>query len=168
MKVAAILFSTVTLVAAAAAAQELVPAPEGAKLVLEAMGDGVQVYTCEAQGQGYGWVLKGPDAKLLDKQGHEIGTHFAGPTWKATDGSSVVGEVVAHADAPGGKSIPWLLLKAKSHDAPGLMANVAFIRRSITRNGLPAPAGCDVAHQGAEARSPYSAIYQFYSAPFAK
>jgi hypothetical protein len=157
-------FAAVVLASGAAMAQELVPPPDGAKLLLEAMAEGVQIYTCEAQG----WVLKAPDAKLVDKQGHEVATHFAGPTWKATDGSSVVGEVMARADAPGGKAIPWLLLKAKSHDGSGLMANVAFIRRSITRDGLAAPAGCDAARKGAELRSPYAALYQFYGAALAK
>ena len=168
MRYAAAVFAAVALVAASANAEELVPPPDGAKLLLEATAEGVQIYTCEAQGGGFAWVLKAPDARLVDKQGHAVATHFAGPTWKATDGSNVVGEAVARADAPGGKAIPWLLLKAKSHAGAGVMSNVAFIRRSATRDGLQAPAGCDAAHKGAEARSPYSAIYQFYGAAPAK
>lgn len=168
VRYATAVFAAVALVATSANADELVPPPDGAKLLLEAGAEGVQIYTCEAQSAGFAWVLKAPDAKLVDKQGHEVATHFAGPTWKATDGSSVVGEAVARVDAPGGKAIPWLLLKAKSHDGAGVMSNVAFIRRSITRDGLPAPTGCDAAHKGVEARSPYSAVYQFYAAAPAK
>ena len=147
MRAAASVFAAAALVAPAAVAQELVPPPDGAKLLLEATAEGVQIYACEAQGAGFAWILKAPDARLVDTRGRQVATHFAGPTWKATDGSSVVGEVVARADAPDGKAIPWLLLKAKSHDGAGLMAGVAFIRRSVTRDGLAAPAGCDAAHQ---------------------
>jgi hypothetical protein len=168
VRYAAAVYAAVALVATSAGAGELVPPPDGARLLFEATAEGTQIYTCEARGTGFAWVLKAPDARLVDKQGHAVATHFAGPTWKATDGSSVVGEAVARADAPGGKAIPWLLLKAKSHDGAGVMSNVAFIRRLATRDGLPTTAVCDAAHKGAEARSPYSAIYQFYGAATAK
>src|SRR6185295_9090958 len=92
------------------AADELVPPPKGAPLLLEVDADGVQIYTCEAKDQGFAWVFKAPEANLFDKQGRQIGTHFAGPSWKLADGS-VVGEVAARADAPSSGAIPWLLLK---------------------------------------------------------
>ena len=55
-----------------------VEAPAGTALLFEATGEGSQVYTCT---DGH-WLLKAPDAKLLDQHGQVIGTHFAGPTWK--------------------------------------------------------------------------------------
>lgn len=149
---------------AAFAAEPLVPPPAGAPLVLEAMADGVQIYACEAKDQGFAWILKAPEAKLTDRDGRQVATHFAGPTWKASDGSAVVGEVVARADAPGNGSIPWLLLRAKSHDGAGTFAAVAFIRRSLTKDGAAPAGGCDAAHRGTELRVAYSALYQFYGA----
>ena len=127
------------------------------------MGDGVQIYTCEAKDQGFAWALKAPEAKLTNREGRQVATHFAGPTWKASDGSAVVGEVVARADAPTG-SIPWLLLRAKSHDGAGTFAAVAFVRRSLTKDGSAPAGGCDAAHRGTELRVAYSALYQFYGA----
>ena len=142
----------------------LVPAPAGAPLLLEATADGVQIYACEAQGQGFEWVFKAPEANLFDAQGLQVGTHFAGPTWKTGDGSSVVGEVAGRADAPAGGAIPWLLLRAKSHGGSGILAAVAFIRRADTKGGIAPASGCDAAHSGAQARVRYYALYQFFGA----
>jgi hypothetical protein len=156
--------AAITLAAGAAfAAEPLVPPPTGAPLLLEAMGDGVQIYVCEAKDQGFAWSLKAPEAKLTDKAGRQVATHFAGPTWKANDGSAIVGEVVARADASSA-AIPWLLLRAKSHDGTGTFAAVDFVRRSLTKDGVAPAAGCDAAHRGAEQRVTYSALYQFYGA----
>jgi hypothetical protein len=142
--------------------EALVPAPAGAPLMLEAMADGVQIYACEAQGQGFEWVFKAPEANLFDKQGRQIGTHFAGPTWKTGDGATVVGEVAAKADAPAPGAIQWLLLRAKSHEGTGALSGVAFIRRAETKGGVAPKAGCDAGHRGEQARIRYSALYQFF------
>ena len=83
--------------------------------MLELDADGVQIYTCEAKGGGFEWSFKAPEANLFDKEGRQVGTHFAGPTWKIDDGSEVVGEVAATADAPDPSAIQWLLLRAKTH-----------------------------------------------------
>ena len=146
----------------AQAAEPLVPPPQGAPLLFEAAADGVQIYACEAKGAAFAWTFKAPEANLFDKQGLQIATHFAGPTWKTGDGSTVVGEVVTSAPAPAPGAVPWLLLRAKSHDGAGTFAAVAFVRRSLTKNGAAPAGGCDAAHRGAELRVPYSAIYQFY------
>ena len=145
------------------AADPLVPAPANAPLVLEAEADGVQIYTCEAKGQGFEWVFKAPEANLFDRQGRQIGTHFAGPTWKTADGA-VVGEAAARADAPTPGAIPWLLLKAKSHEGSGVLSTVAFVRRADTKGGAAPAGGCDAAHKGEQARMRYYALYQFYGA----
>jgi hypothetical protein len=149
----------------AQAADPLVPPPAGARLLVEAEADGVQIYTCTAKGAGFEWVLKAPEANLFDKKGLLVATHFAGPTWKTGDGAAVVGEVVTRADAPAAGAIPWLLLKAKSHDGTGGLAAAAFIRRAETKGGVAPPSGCDAAHPGAEVRMRYSALYQFFAAP---
>jgi len=59
--------------------------PAGASVVLQATGDGVQIYSCTDAAGGAKWVLTGPDAKLVDATGKAIGSHFAGPTWKLED-----------------------------------------------------------------------------------
>jgi len=123
----------------------------------------VQVYTCEASPSGFGWRLKAPEATLLDDAGAEFGRHFAGPSWQARDGSTVVGEVVVSNPAPQPGSIPWLLLRAKSHSGSGAFASVGYIARIRTEGGLAPANGCDATHTGAERRVPYSAFYVFFS-----
>ncbi|MDB5405756.1 MAG: hypothetical protein JWL84_668 [Rhodospirillales bacterium] len=130
---------------------------------IELRGTGAQVYTCEASPSGFGWRLKAPEATLLDDAGTEFGRHFTGPSWQARDGSTVVGEVVASNPAPQPGSIPWLLLRAKSHSGSGALASVGYIARIRTEGGLAPANGCDATHIGAERRVPYSAFYVFFS-----
>ncbi len=91
-------------------------------------------------------------------------THFAGPSWKAEDGTTLVGEVMAKADAPKPGAIQWLLLRVKSREGSGPLAKTTFIRRIDTVGGTPPAAGCDAGHAGKEARMRYSALYEFYAA----
>lgn len=37
------------------------------------------------------WTFAGPDAKLTDKSGKQVGKYYAGPTWESSDGSSMEG-----------------------------------------------------------------------------
>ena len=124
--------------------------------------EGVQVYVCAAAEGGFPWRLKGPEAKLLDAAGREAGTHFAGPTWQAADGSAVVGEVIANSPAPQEGAIPWLLLRAASHRGDGIFSSVNYILRVETSGGLAPQSGCDAAQPGAERRVPYRAVYLFF------
>ncbi|HEY1895688.1 MAG TPA: DUF3455 domain-containing protein [Terracidiphilus sp.] len=135
--------------------------PAGAHAVLEAKGIGFQVYTCTETPPGSKWVLKAPDAKLLDASGKKIGSHFAGPTWKLKDGSQVQGERVGSQPAPEAGSVDWLLLRAKAGTATGKFASIAFIRRTETQGGLAAEGGCKT---GKTSRVRYSATYTFYTA----
>jgi hypothetical protein len=153
-----------TGVSAALADQAAVAPPAGSAPMLELVADGVQIYTCDANDGGFVWSFKGPEANLFDKQGRQVGTHFAGPTWKIDDGSEVVGEVVAKADAPEAGAIQWLLLRAKSHQGLGALSAVAFVRRSETKGGLAPSTGCDTSHKSQQVRMRYSATYQFFSA----
>src|SRR5262245_5620674 len=117
---------------AARADQVPVAPPEGSAPLLELGADGVQIYTCDAKDGSFGWSFKAPEANLFDEQGRQVGAHYAGPTWKIDDGSTVVGEVIARADAPELGAIPWLLLRAKSHEGSGTLSGVAYIRRADT------------------------------------
>jgi hypothetical protein len=138
--------------------------PTPAALLLRANAVGSQIYSCVAKpgGAGFEWALKAPDAVLTDAGGKPAIKHFAGPTWQANDGSKVVGEIAAHADAPGGQAIPWLLLKAKSHEGTGEFAAVTYVQRIDTKGGLAPTAGCDATHVGQEQKVPYTAVYVFY------
>jgi hypothetical protein len=123
---------------------------------------GFQVYTCGQANGGYAWTLKAPDAVLTGPKDMGPVKHFAGPTWQAKDGSSVVGEAVATSAAPQKGSIPWLVLRAKSHSGQGLLSDVGFIARVETRGGVAPNTGCDQAHSGAEKRVPYTASYLMF------
>jgi hypothetical protein len=140
-------------------------APAGHDLAFAWDAVGVQVYACQPTESGPAWVLKAPDAKLYAADGALRGTHFAGPTWQASDGSTVVGAKVAGA-APEPSAIPWLLLRAASHAGTGLMADVTFVQRVQTSGGLAPGEGCDAAAAaaGAVVRVPYTATYCFYRA----
>jgi len=140
-----------------------IKAPAGEQLVLRAHAVGVQIYTCTAGADGKPqWTLQAPQAQLRDALGALIGQHGAGPSWRHRDGSTVNGKMVARAEAPDGKSIPWLLLSATAHSGAGVLAHVSSIQRIHTEGGAaPASAGCD-AQKEQEVRVPYSADYYFY------
>lgn len=138
--------------------------PPGARIVLEAKGEGVQIYTCSSTPDGLKWVFKAPDAKLLDASGKVIGNHFAGPTWKLADGGEVQGEVIATMPAPQADSVAWLLLRAKPGTPAGSLASVDFIRRTATHGGAAPASGCQSATDaGKTQRVAYTATYTFYA-----
>ncbi|MGA2349666.1 MAG: DUF3455 domain-containing protein [Terracidiphilus sp.] len=139
--------------------------PASAHAVLQAKGDGVQIYTCSGFHEGFKWILNGPNAKLLDASGKVIGSHFTGPAWKLADGSQVQGELIASKPAPDLNSVAWLLLRAKAGTATGALANVEFIRRTETHGGVAAASECQSSQDvGKTIQIPYTAIYTFYAA----
>jgi hypothetical protein len=155
------------LFSAALAAQQgaSIDLPSESQMVLQAKGAGVQIYTCTNVHDAFAWTLKAPDARLYDAAGKLIGTHFAGPTWRLTDGSQVQGELIASRPSPEANSVPWLLLRAKAGTGAGSFANVAFIRRTETHGGVAPATGCRApADLDKSLRVPYSALYTFYSA----
>ena len=148
---------------------EWIPAPlrvpAGHAVLLQALAVGVQIYDCEATSAGYVWNFRAPEAGLFNGSVQLIGTHFAGPTWQAPDGSRVIGMRLESADAPNPRSIPWLLLRAASHAGDGAFSQVTYIQRVLTGGGVaPSPQSCDATHVGEEARIDYSAVYYFYVA----
>lgn len=159
----AVLLAAISLLAQQNAAS--VDAPSGARQMLQVKGDGYQIYTCTHTSQGQKWILKAPDAKLLDASGNVIGSHFAGPSWKLSDGGEVQGELIASHPSSDPDSVAWLLLRAKPGTATGSLAGVAFIRRTDTHGGAAGTAGCQTdADEGKSERIPYSATYTFYAA----
>jgi hypothetical protein len=150
---------------AAPSVPESLRAGEGEVVSAKASAKGTQNYECQAGDNGtYAWKLVGPDAELSDDAGKSMGRHYAGPTWESADGSKVVAEVKAKADAPGGRAVPWLLLKAKSASGAGVFGKVTSVQRVDTEGGLPPSGGCDAAHAGAHQNVPYRSTYYFYSA----
>lgn len=151
------------LLGAPALAETALAPPQGTELVLELGADGVQIYVCEARGDGTSrWVFQAPEAALFDSRGRQIGSHGKGPTWTLFDGSSVTGEVISKEPAPENGAIPWLLLAITSHTGSGPLSTAAYIRRIDTKGGREPAEGCDAAHNGDKARMRYSATYQFF------
>ena len=142
-----------------------VDVPQGARVVLQAKGDGVQIYTCTETPTGVKWMLTRPDAKLLDASGRVIGAHFAGPTWRLNDGGQVQGQNPRELPNPHDGSIAWLLIDAKPGTATGSLATVANITRTETHGGLAPASGCQSAQDVAKTvQVPYTAAYTFYAA----
>lgn len=136
--------------------------------ILKARGVGVQIYACRANPgqtegtQSYGWVLKAPEAALLDERGATIGRHYEGPTWELNDGSRVVGVAQASLAAPSGDAIPWLRLAVVRSGGVGALASVRAVQRVETVGGKAPASGCDDATQDSEVRVNYEATYYFY------
>jgi hypothetical protein len=139
--------------------------PAGNVPYLLGHASGTQNYTCQQSSTGFAWTLVAPSATLVDDNGKQIVTHFAGPTWQAKDGSKVVGSrrdgVTVEPTA-----IPWLLLRVTSTtpgpDGGDRLAGTTFIQRVKTTGGLAPMSGCDAAHLGAEQKVPYTSDYYFY------
>ena len=106
----------------------------------------------ELQGAGGGAVRYAEEA---------IGKHYGGPTWEEPYGTKVVAAVKANAPAPGGNTIPWLLLDIKSSDGSGQFTQAKGILRVSTTGGTAPASGCDEAKQNQESRVPYTAVYLF-------
>jgi hypothetical protein len=149
--------------AGAAPEPELTP-PPGATPVREVQAGGAQVYACRAAADGtYQWTLTGPKALLVNDDGSDFGTHGAGPSWTAADGSTIRADgahplaVVKRTGA-----VPALMLKVVSSNGSGLLTGVQYVRRADTEGGVAPARGCDAAHAGATTAVHYSAVYTFF------
>jgi hypothetical protein len=141
--------------------------PDGNKLFLVGHAVGLQIYSCNATATGYSWGPARPRATLYDDGGKRIASHYAGPSWQATDGSTVVGQRVDGVTVDP-TAIPWLLLSAAS-TSPGpdgaRLAETTYIQRIATTGGLvPAAEQCTADAAGTVAEVPYSADYYFWKA----
>jgi len=141
---------------------ELQP-PASERVILEALASGFQVYECVSDtNDSYKWRFKGPEARLVDRGGRDMGKHYGGPTWEAPDGSKVVAEVRSQAKAPDPGAIPYLLLKAKATSGEGVYRNVSSIQRVATEGGRAPEVNCSRENFAQVARVPYRATYYFY------
>jgi len=137
--------------------------PPGVAVYLKAYADGVQIYECSRKADStYEWAFKAPQATLADSSGRVLGKHYAGPTWEANDGSTVVGEAKARDPSPTPTAIPWLLLAAKSTSGSGTLADTKFVQRVATVGGVAPAQGCSESTLKQQAQVPYTAAYVFY------
>lgn len=162
--------STGALKDACAACPAKVPAaldpPSDVTIKASFAARGVQIYTCAASATGAApaWTLKAPHAALTARDGEIGAIHFAGPSWEATDGSTVTAARLASDPGPHADAIPWLLLQVKTIQGAGLFGDVTYIQRLATSGGVAPATGCDPEHLGAETLVPYRADYVFYHA----
>lgn len=128
--------------------------PEGSRFAFLRFAEGVQIYDCKDGA----WVFRAPEAELYTLLGWPAGTHYAGPTWESTDGSTVKGARVAGVTVDAA-SIPWLLLQANGHGGEGRMADVSYVQRLFTHGGNAPSGACEL---GATVDVAYTALYTFY------
>jgi hypothetical protein len=142
-----------------------VEVPAGHREFLVTHAEGVQIYACGPTASGYGWALTAPRATLRDRRGKVVGTHFAGPTWQATDGSTVVGRRVDGATVDP-TAIPWLLIEATATsrgDHGARLTRTTYIQRTATAGGLPPAAeDCHAGTAGTSVEVAYTADYHFW------
>jgi hypothetical protein len=136
---------------------------------------GVQIYKCTSitAPDGTvksGWAFVAPRATLTGDNGQVIATHFAGPTWQATDGSKVTAKAIAK-DPPadpltaGATNIQQLLLQVTSPptEDEGRLSATTYIQRLNTTGGVQ-PASCDPKKDTNQLEVPYTADYVFWKA----
>jgi len=140
---------------------------EGHKVFLVGHAVGVQIYSCGATQTGFAWALLAPRADLHDDKGKLVATHYGGPTWKAHDGSTVVGQRVDGVNVDP-TAVDWLLLSARTAAAGpdgDRLLGTTFIQRTKTTGGVrPAAGTCNESTVGTTAEVPYTADYHFWKA----
>jgi len=141
----------------------LKPPPEQ-ELFLEARASGSQIYECVSKAGGaHEWMLRAPEAQLTSATlGRDLGRHYAGPTWEASDGSRVLGVVLERAPPSRPDAVPWLLLGVKATFGQGVLTPTQSIQRVATEGGVAPAEPCTAANARQFARVPYKATYYFY------
>lgn len=144
-----------------------VQVPAGNKVAMETVGMGDITYECRVKASMPGeheWVFVGPDAKLMDRSGKQVGRYFGPPaTWENMDGSRVTATQVAVAPASAG-SIPLQLVKANPAVGSGMMTGTTYIQRVATQGGVAPAMPCNASSMGAKQVVKYQADYIFYRA----
>ena len=146
---------------------DAVKVPAGHMVAMETVGAGDITYECRAKANMAGqfeWVFVGPDAKLMDRKGAQIGRYFGPPaTWENKDGSKVTGAQLAVSPATPG-SIPLQLVKANPAMGAGAMQGVTYIQRVATQGGVAPASVCAATSVGQKQVVKYQADYIFWRA----
>lgn len=142
---------------------------DSAVLVAAYAAEGTQTYTCQATGTGsgatYAWSTASvPSANLYGADCTIAATHYAGPHWKANDGSIILGTKVRSVASSTAASVPQLILSAAvDGGTTGILTPVTAVQRLDTVAGVAPSTGCDAAHVNGTVAVPYTATYYFYS-----
>ena len=144
-----------------------VQVPPGHRVVMETVGIGNITYECRAKADASGqheWVFIGPDAKLMDRSGQQVGKYYGPPaTWESSDGSKLTATQLAV--APGGAgNIPLQLVKGNPATGQGAMQGVSHIQRVATQGGVAPNLPCGPAQLGKRQVVKYQADYIFWKA----
>ena len=124
---------------------------------------GAQIYECRLDKGTVSWVLVAPEADLFNQNDEKSGTHGAGPSWTALDGSKAVGTVKAKANGKHPADIPLLLLSASSTSVAGKMTGITSVQRLNTEGGNAQARGCETAGDaGKRSKEGYTADYVFF------
>jgi Protein of unknown function (DUF3455) len=141
--------------------------PAGHKVAMETVGAGDITYQCNPKKDMAGqfeWVFVGPDAKLNDRSGKQVGKYYGPPaTWESMDGSKLTGAQVAVAPSSAG-NIPLQLVKTNPAMGAGAMTGVTYIQRVATSGGVAPATVCDASSSGNKQIVRYQADYIFYKA----
>lgn len=141
--------------------------PAGHKVAMETVGTGDITYECRAKAGTPGaheWVFVGPNAKLWDRAGKQVGKYYGPPaTWENMDGSRITATQLAVAPAGAG-SIPLQLVKANPAMGTGAMTGVTYVQRVATQGGVAPAMACGAGNTGAKQVVKYQADYIFYKA----
>ncbi|WP_048441881.1 DUF3455 domain-containing protein [Caenimonas sp. SL110] len=151
--------------------QSMLPAtvqvPAGNRVVLETVGIGEITYECRVKANmagEYEWFFVGPDARLMDRSGKQVGRYYGPPaTWEAMDGSKVTATQLAVAPASTG-NIPMQLVKANPAMGNGAMTGTTYIQRVATQGGVAPAMACTGSNLGTKGIVKYQADYIFYRA----
>ena len=144
-----------------------VQVPAGHRVTLETAGMGAITYECRARKDAadqFEWAFAGPDARLMDRKGTQVGTYYGPPaTWEAMDGSKVTGAQLA-VSPNGAGNIPLQLVKANPASGMGGMQGVSYIQRLATQGGTAPELPCAQAQSGQKQLVKYQADYVFWKA----
>nr|WP_315489224.1 DUF3455 domain-containing protein [uncultured Rhodoferax sp.] len=144
-----------------------VQVPAGNKVAMETVGVGEITYQCNAKkdmADQFEWVFVGPNAKLNDRSGKQVGKYYGPPaTWENMDGSKLTGaQVAVSPSAPG--NIPNQLVKANPAMGSGTMTGVTYIQRVNTMGGVAPSMACTASNMGSKQIVKYQSDYIFYKA----
>ncbi|RZL88632.1 MAG: DUF3455 domain-containing protein [Variovorax sp.] len=146
---------------------DAVKVPAGHSVAMETVGAGDITYECRAKAGMPGqheWVFVGPDARLMDRSGKQVGRYYGPPaTWERVDGSRLTATQVAVAPNGGG-NIPYQLVKANPATGSGAMQGVSYVQRVATQGGVAPAMACGAASMGQKQVVKYQADYIFYRA----
>ena len=151
--------------------QSMLPAavqvPAGHHVAMDTVGTGTITYQCKAKkddAMAYVWTFMGPDAKLNDRSGKQVGRYYGPPaTWESTDASKLTATQLAVAPAGAG-NIPLQLVRANPAMGQGAMQGVTYIQRVAVQGGAAPSMPCNAAAAGQQQIVNYQADYTFWRA----